>query len=506
MKKTLTLMTMALLIAATAVAQQDFKKMGKKSGISERMTKRIQTRLMPFQKVALQARVQQFFPDSVVFESFNPGTNSFEIDYSAKISWNPLGYLNTGTLYAYFAGTSIPAANLSAQYTASGRLMSYQFFEILPMGEGFRIEQNFDAQNRLTAQKEYVQNGTSWVLAYGDSLEYISAGGNLSEVIYRYYNDMMMSWVNGTRMTEISLNAQNAPTALTMQEWDSQINGWDPFLMVATQLEWGFGNINISDILVEEVSGEELSTLLPSNYNEYRGQPTNALIREGIAGQLDSTYRYSSTMQSGRVSSLLEEYFISGMGWSPDYRNTFTYDAQGRLTSAISESHNGMSWEPISRERLNYNAQNHLSLRAYDGHDPMSNNWQLFWGMSHTYSYATGGLMVPYQVVDSMYDYMTNAFQPESRQNYFFGGAPTSSSNLAAAGIKAYPNPFAHQLTLEVKAAGKVEVVDMAGRLVKQQQLQEGHNLISTDALPKGMYVVRIYDQQRSWHQLMQKQ
>jgi hypothetical protein len=506
MKKTLTLMTMALFIAATAIAQHDFKKIGKKSGIQERLAKRSQTHLIPFQKSMANARVQQFFPDSAVMESYNPGTNAFEVEYLAKLSWNSHGYLQNGTLYAYFGGTSIPAANLTAQYTANGRLLNYQFLELLPLGESFRIEQNFDAQDRLTSVKEYTQAGGTWVLAYGDSLEYISASGNLSEVIYRYYDDMMMSWVNETRMTEISLNAQNEPTALSMQDWDSQMNGWDPYRLVASQLEWGFGTTRISDIMVEEIRGEELSSLLPSSYNEYRGQPTNALLREGIGSQLDSVMRYSSTMQSGRVSSLLEEYYISGMGWSPDYRNTFTYDAQGRLTTAISESHNGASWEPMSRQRASYNAQNHLDFRAYDFHDAMSNAWQIGWGMNHTYSYATGGLMVPYQVIDSMYDYITNSFLPEARQHYFFGGAPTSSSNLAAAGIKAYPNPFAHQLTLEVKAAGKVEVVDMAGRLVKQQQLQEGHNLISTDGLAKGMYVVRIYDQQRSWHQLMQKQ
>ena len=54
-----------------------------------------------------------------------------------------------------------------------------------------------------------------------------------------------------------------------------------------------------------------------------------------------------------------------------------------------------------------------------------------------------------------------------------------------------YPNPAQDFVTIEVDAPSTLQIFDMQGRLVRQQQLTNPTNTINTNDL-KGTYFVRV--------------
>lgn len=76
----------------------------------------------------------------------------------------------------------------------------------------------------------------------------------------------------------------------------------------------------------------------------------------------------------------------------------------------------------------------------------------------------------------------------------------TDVADLAQAGIQAFPNPFSHELTLELKAAEVVDIqmFDMLGNQVYGRKQVTGSQTLQLDHLPTGNYFVRITGTQGS--------
>jgi len=62
-------------------------------------------------------------------------------------------------------------------------------------------------------------------------------------------------------------------------------------------------------------------------------------------------------------------------------------------------------------------------------------------------------------------------------------------------GLKAYPNPFVDELTLE-STAQRLVLYDLLGREQHQQALQENSSKLNLKHLPLGMYLQKAYDAQ----------
>ena len=59
------------------------------------------------------------------------------------------------------------------------------------------------------------------------------------------------------------------------------------------------------------------------------------------------------------------------------------------------------------------------------------------------------------------------------------------------AGISVYPNPGRGVFTLELPTEAKVTIVDLQGKIVFSQYLQEGKQVLDLNDIRQGLYIVR---------------
>lgn len=84
---------------------------------------------------------------------------------------------------------------------------------------------------------------------------------------------------------------------------------------------------------------------------------------------------------------------------------------------------------------------------------------------------------------------------------------PVSVGQAPEDGMRVYPNPAAGRLTVETPAAGSaVQIVDATGRVVRSGVAAGGDIVFDVNALPQGIYLVRISGPAGAWTRKIVKQ
>jgi hypothetical protein len=72
--------------------------------------------------------------------------------------------------------------------------------------------------------------------------------------------------------------------------------------------------------------------------------------------------------------------------------------------------------------------------------------------------------------------------------------------------IKSYPNPFSEFYIIESIVPIKLEVYDINGKIILKKQLVPGKNKINGTNLPKGLYLFKFKDQNRTNSKILIKE
>lgn len=75
----------------------------------------------------------------------------------------------------------------------------------------------------------------------------------------------------------------------------------------------------------------------------------------------------------------------------------------------------------------------------------------------------------------------------------------TGVGQIAGVRVAAYPNPVSEILTVEAPEGARLELADLNGRILLQQQLNDERSKVNTHHLPKGIYVIRLHTRKGSW-------
>jgi hypothetical protein len=71
---------------------------------------------------------------------------------------------------------------------------------------------------------------------------------------------------------------------------------------------------------------------------------------------------------------------------------------------------------------------------------------------------------------------------------------PVMVSNVAKEAIKAYPNPFAEDIAIDMAEEGTARICNMMGQVVHSIKLMAGHNNADLHFLPSGVYYLHVTD------------
>jgi Leucine-rich repeat (LRR) protein len=106
---------------------------------------------------------------------------------------------------------------------------------------------------------------------------------------------------------------------------------------------------------------------------------------------------------------------------------------------------------------------------------------------------------------DSVYCEMTNATHPTFVGSYALtttnvkilsGSSPTGVDKVIDNGPCIYPNPVSNSLFIKNSAGDKLQIYDVRGRKVMVKEMYNSIENIDISALPEGLYIVRIGNQQ----------
>ena len=72
------------------------------------------------------------------------------------------------------------------------------------------------------------------------------------------------------------------------------------------------------------------------------------------------------------------------------------------------------------------------------------------------------------------------------------------TTSLSDENIEIYPNPFSDIIFVSASDGGSIEITDVSGKVVYYSTLSTGINEISTSHFSKGLYVVKIQNEDKS--------
>jgi hypothetical protein len=167
-----------------------------------------------------------------------------------------------------------------------------------------------------------------------------------------------------------------------------------------------------------------------------------------------TTYTYDANYY--RIGGLYQTW--NGSAWILAGQGIYNYDSHYNLSSELIQSWNGSSWLNYLKESINYDANNFPKSEAME-------EW------NSTAAYIEYG--------DSMYAY----FHIVMGINDIAGKAPN---------IAFYPNPATNYIIIESPQTATLEILNVQGQAILQQQIQQGKTDINLSSLAKGVYILRL--------------
>ncbi len=135
---------------------------------------------------------------------------------------------------------------------------------------------------------------------------------------------------------------------------------------------------------------------------------------------------------------------------------------------------------------------------AYDDGNYFGLNWWALSGAGYTPGYFTirpvGGALLTMNGYYYSGNYNNDFGQVYSQDFYVAASLPVTNINENTAALDVYPNPAQSMVNVDISgienAKGKLELTDMAGRVVLSTACTDAHSELNTERLAGGMYVL----------------
>ncbi|MDZ4122542.1 MAG: T9SS type A sorting domain-containing protein [Candidatus Cloacimonadaceae bacterium] len=248
----------------------------------------------------------------------------------------------------------------------------------------------------------------------------------------------------------------------------------------------------IQHINVYQYNGMQWTLMSNMQYSYTDGRLASVVVT--VNGFTASIYTYTYDGH-GRLSILFYRYIQGDWEFVFDSRSLYSYNPDDSIAEIISEDFED-NWVAHGKSIYFYNAAAQLSEVLSQISSTPNAPWQNSY--RHLYTYDANN-----NRIDDIYQlWQDNAWQNRQRteNTYSYVNLSDYYVELSELAVNAYPNPFAHKLTIETKATGgKLTIHNLRGQIVSTATLTGGKP-ISWDAtgLPAGIYLIRVSDPQSS--------
>lgn len=432
-------------------------------------------------------RVSSIFrPDSVSFESSAALGMPFEIDQSQKITYDLQNRPIAMRHYQHhWSGISV-LGNTQIFYHPTGHIGGYTFVSTTPTVNTFKFEQNFDDFQRLTSQKNHYTIQGSLQLYEGDSLQYFTQNGQVSEIIDRKYDFQAQQWVRFQRYTNFEFDSTSQQVrAFRMEAWSDSLSSWQS-LGDFSSLAWGFGYEGLHEIAQLRIFN---GIAQPFNFPRHQATttpfPSNLVYVLDQGTHVDTLWHYQETVVAGRVMRVDRDVFVNGIR-TPYDRILLDYDVHGLLADEKLEQWTGSQWQAQSRHESMRNADLNIVSQRDSSLIQALGSMQLSAAYSYVYDSLPCGQIAQFTRVA---EHHVIPF-PYARSRFWYDGINTSVDQPDAEQVLAYPNPFTSGFWVDgLTEPSELRCFNVEGKLVFSKKLELGRHWIDGRELQPGLYL-----------------
>lgn len=282
--------------------------------------------------------------------------------------------------------------------------------------------------------------------------------------------------------TFVTYDAQMRLESIAMEMWDWDIDDWAPWSRVSfeyrsdldytvhnwfmgfeagvpewrkIEFEWdGLGRIiQETEYASMDSINWNLDNRLTRTYHPNDSSNGVSFIT-AITKQLPLSYYFDADFDYfGMVETEQQDFWVPDFAvrdWVPAYRDSYSYDTQDNLQQILTEAWFGDTWEPYDLKSYSYDANFNLTQKTESIY-----GFDMTWEDSKKTEYEW----------DALTSNTDNHIAPAS----FFA-------------VRAYPAPFQHNLTIEVRSKDpqpvKIGIYNLKGQLVREFSCSPNQGLV----------------------------
>ncbi len=329
--------------------------------------------------------------------------------------------------------------------------------------EAYHVTNTIDANGHVTMSAFEEFDGSNWITDEIEKYSY-NAQGQTTVELYASFDGSQWD----SMRTTYTYNAQGRLAQQANENWDNSSSQWvqsDRF----TNTYDANGNLTL-----------ELQEFWDGNNNQYA--PVN---------------RTTNTYVNNLLTVALFEYISNGQ-WINAGQTLYTYNAQGNVTLQENQNWGQGAWVPGNRITNTYNSTNDMITSTRE---------DFILGQFETQGRRTMTYNNYHQVLvetEEGYNTTTGQFEMQDgnqeMRNYYEEYTNSVKDTKAAGGnFSVYPVPAKGVLHLRTSlneaTSATIQLLDMNGRVVKQQQLptaKQFNTAIDIANLPAGNYIMQL--------------
>lgn len=389
------------------------------------------------------------------------------------------------------AWDSLEHHNYSYYWTGEMQVDSISYYPS-PLYPNQRIENFFDANNRISSTVYQNWSGGQWVNNNKYAMLYNS---NDDQTLYAGMNWNLgtMAWdTNYATRTTYTYDGNNNNTQILSENWVS--NGVYEYGDRSTYTY--DANNNMLTEIQEDWSGTAWENVykMTLTYN-VANEPTDMVMQDWVlTAWVNSTHVYniswynvaedlpiSYTTQSWVLGAWVDEERVNYI-----YGNNDSYVGTGELWTGTAWA---MDWRET--ERFDNNDNYTMSMEEFY----FGSVWTIEYADSAAYLYDGNGNIL--QEIFVYYD--TDSLAYYNFEKSLYGNYEVAIEKpVVSQDLKAYPNPFTNEIRFDYSGAlpANAGLYDLNGRLLRVQEIKnEGLQSIYIEGLPKAVYMLRAGEQ-----------
>lgn len=356
-----------------------------------------------------------------------------------------------------------------------------------------RTINQYNSSNLKTEELYQLRNTTSGVYSNDKVTQWsYDANGNQTSKLIQLWSTATNAWRNAERKFW-TYDSNNQKTEEVKQYWNSS-SGW----VNNVKYNWTYNAFRKANLYTEYAWNTSISSwVIHARKNTTYNSSNNPI--EDLTELWNATsslwenygkYTYSYDVTGKESENIWQRWNTTTMIWENDSKQNFDYNIQGQKIEEIisSWSNTTSQWVPTQKINWLYNAN----------HNIIETETQLFSGVvwekyvKETFEYNTSEHLIASETFSGWYE-VGGYYVTRYRYENICSLIPTSIEEFENTEVKLFPNPLTSEmLHIDLFKESLIEIIDIQGKVVYRNVLNQGENQIQLSNLQPCIYVVKV--------------